>query len=646
MKRILLSLLLAFPIIQVSAQCNVVKNGDFESGNTGFSSGYINNQVSVVNEGTYAVTTNPHSVHGGFVSTGDHTSGTGNMMVVNGSVTTGKIVWEQTVAVIPGANYDLSAWVQDVDGSPHASLVFSINGSQVGSTFSPAAFHAWEHFAATWNSGASTSAHLTIVDAQTAPGGNDFALDDISLVSNGPIITCPTDKTATAVANCCAVVTYDEPIALSDCQYCPQGAAISGYTYLGNYNGHDYYLSNSSNTWTNQNNAAMALGGHLAAIGSAGENTWVSNAAVSYAWIGYNDAATEGTFVWSNGETPSYSNWCTGEPNNVLYTADGEDYTTINWCTKTDGSAGWNDLDLNTILPAVVEFDCIKPVRTSGLPSGSCFPVGATTVTYTATDNNNNTATCSFNVTVSGDRPSCSISAAPTSGTYSDGNPRHIYLGYGNGKITLTASASGGSGFTYSWSGASGISCNNANCSSATFAPTAGGNYTITATVTNSIGCSSTCTIVICVLDIRVPGTNNNVYICHAPPGNPSNVQTLAVGYNAVSAHLGNHSGDRLGQCGQMCGVGAKMIGSNSIRDEVMVYPNPNNGAFTIELPYIEDQATITVTDVAGKTIVHRIVKDGDGNSQVFNLGDAAKGIYFVDVNLNNQRIRTKVTIQ
>ncbi len=38
--------------------------------------------------------------------------------------------------------------------------------------------------------------------------------------------------------------------------------------------------------------------------------------------------------------------------------------------------------------------------RTSGLASGSEFPLGTTTVTHVATDNNGNTATCSFNVEI------------------------------------------------------------------------------------------------------------------------------------------------------------------------------------------------------------------------------------------------------
>ncbi|MFA5261414.1 MAG: type II secretion system protein [Candidatus Omnitrophota bacterium] len=40
---------------------------------------------------------------------------------------------------------------------------------------------------------------------------------------------------------------------------------------------------------------------------------------------------------------------------------------------------------------------------------------------------------------------------------------------------------------------------------------------------------------------------NNKVTICHLPPGNPSNEQTIEVSVNAVKAHLAH--GDRLGDC-------------------------------------------------------------------------------------------------
>jgi hypothetical protein len=41
----------------------------------------------------------------------------------------------------------------------------------------------------------------------------------------------------------------------------------------------------------------------------------------------------------------------------------------------------------------------------------------------------------------------------------------------------------------------------------------------------------------------------NKCTICHLPPGNPANAQTLTIGCSAVQAHLRNHPGDCLGPC-------------------------------------------------------------------------------------------------
>ena len=49
------------------------------------------------------------------------------------------------------------------------------------------------------------------------------------------------------------------------------------------------------------------------------------------------------------------------------------------------------------------------------------------------------------------------------------------------------------------------------------------------------------------ILTLTVP-KGEKVTICHIPPGNPSNAQTITVGSAAVNAHL-NH-GDTLGECG------------------------------------------------------------------------------------------------
>ena len=110
-------------------------------------------------------------------------------------------------------------------------------------------------------------------------------------------------------------------------------------------NGNTYYLLEPS-SWTEGEASAVALGGHLATVRSEEENEWIysevirAGGAVRRGWIGLNDVAEEGTFVWTSGETVSFTRWGSGEPNNAN---DVEDFTQIPWFTRD-----WND---NSDLP-------------------------------------------------------------------------------------------------------------------------------------------------------------------------------------------------------------------------------------------------------------------------------------------------------
>ena len=158
---------------------NLVVNGNF-SLNTGFSSGYTYS-TNLVPEGTYWVGPNPQTVHPSFQPCGDNTTGTGNMMVVNGAPTPGINIWCQTIPVDPGMNYNFCTAVTTVVGASPAVLQFSINGAALGGGFTaPTTTCTWLQFNQSWNSGVSTSAQICIVNQNTVPNGNDFALDDIS----------------------------------------------------------------------------------------------------------------------------------------------------------------------------------------------------------------------------------------------------------------------------------------------------------------------------------------------------------------------------------------------------------------------------------------------------------------------------------
>jgi cephalosporin-C deacetylase len=106
------------------------------------------------------------------------------------------------------------------------------------------------------------------------------------------------------------------------------------------------------------------------------------------------------------------------DPNNAMY------YTLVDYVTINAGSNGGNACDNDTTPPVltncptpisittandsevvtwqnpVATDNCSTPSVTSNFQSGARFPVGTTTVVYTATDAKNNRVTCNFTVTV------------------------------------------------------------------------------------------------------------------------------------------------------------------------------------------------------------------------------------------------------
>ena len=167
---------------------NLVPNGDFESGLADFTSDYLladGSAGSLIPESRYIVGPDPNLYHGSFASYGDHTSGSGNMLIVNGSTNTTDIVWNLTapIAVTPNTNYFFEAWLSTAVSASPGILSFELDGdtsdTTLGSGTAPATTGIWEPVSLTWNSGANTSVQLSLQNANPAFGGNDFAVDDI-----------------------------------------------------------------------------------------------------------------------------------------------------------------------------------------------------------------------------------------------------------------------------------------------------------------------------------------------------------------------------------------------------------------------------------------------------------------------------------
>ena len=177
-----------------ASPCNgvtaTVVNGNFEMGASGFCTDYTlvlaPNQITTNGACTVAADVSKvravYTDWGGF---GDHTSGTGNMLICDGALTAGAAVWTETVSAIAGKSYLFSFWA--TDANPNASVpTFQayVNSMPVGSMVSPTATPgAWIEYQGLWPSCTTTPATLSIVDTSTSAGGNDFVVDDISFTA-------------------------------------------------------------------------------------------------------------------------------------------------------------------------------------------------------------------------------------------------------------------------------------------------------------------------------------------------------------------------------------------------------------------------------------------------------------------------------
>lgn len=167
-----------------SSANDLVINGDFSAGNTGFTSQYANSPTGLGAVGQYTVANNPSALNGAWPALKPVGSDT-NMLIANGSSTPGASVWSQTVSVAPNSTYMFSVQVASLYAQP-AAIDFVVNGVSIGTRSAPTTVAKWVEVVVAWHSGAATVAKLSIVDTDLASGGNDFALDNIALSGANP----------------------------------------------------------------------------------------------------------------------------------------------------------------------------------------------------------------------------------------------------------------------------------------------------------------------------------------------------------------------------------------------------------------------------------------------------------------------------
>ena len=105
-----------------------------------------------------------------------------------------------------------------------------------------------------------------------------------------------------------------------------------------------YFLNPDPNSGSSAQAFAQMYGANLISVQDAAENQCILDeltriGETGVIWIGFNDEAQEGNFVWYDQAPITYTNWAANEPNNA---AGNEN------CTQILPNGTWNDLNCNT----------------------------------------------------------------------------------------------------------------------------------------------------------------------------------------------------------------------------------------------------------------------------------------------------------
>ncbi|MEI6696270.1 MAG: gliding motility-associated C-terminal domain-containing protein [Bacteroidota bacterium] len=452
---------------------NLIPNGDFSQGNTGFTSGYTYT-TNLWPEATYYVGTNPFTYHANFAPCTDHTTGTGNMMIVNGASVTNTNIWQKNVTVNPYSIYVFSCWLTSVTPTFPAELQFFVNGVQIGAVFNATPINCnWNMFYNTWPSGAATTANIAIKNQNSALSGNDFAIDDLYFAELIEIY----DSTKIVVEKPVISLGNDTSICKGDTLTLSPGMGFAQYLWSNNSTLTSLKAATTGNYWvkvTTQSGCKASDTVHLTInplpiITTKNDTICIGDTANLF-------ASGANSYIWSNGLTSQ--------------TISVHPTITTNYNVIATSNAGCKDSSFATALVHQLPIIDITPPQT--VCEGNAATLTASGGIYYLWDNGKSTATINVNPSIN---TSFNVEVTDTNGCKNDTltsvsvipNPIAIITAdvdsvcVGN---PIVLSASGGNSFRWN---------NNEHTSSIKVYPTLPTTYSCTVSNTiNGTICSNT----------------------------------------------------------------------------------------------------------------------------------------------------------
>ena len=230
----------------------LVNNGDFEQGYSGFTFDNISNATEVSEDSI---------AHGKWAYYADHTTGNGNYLIAYHwrTATTDRIIWQNITSISPldaNKNYLFSYWIKsDLGRAPNIAnpdyLEVFINNQSVGTYQIPSNFNnqsPWTNISFNWNSLSYTTATIQIKTHYNSSNvnGGIILLDDISFRK-----TCSNITTATVIVDI-PVVTANASsnTVCAGTSVTLMGGGASTYTWTGGVSNGVSFTPSNTKTYT------------------------------------------------------------------------------------------------------------------------------------------------------------------------------------------------------------------------------------------------------------------------------------------------------------------------------------------------------------------------------------------------------------
>lgn len=185
--------------IAVSQACGVISTEDFGTASTApvVTTSYHYQNNNNIGDGYYTIATADNA---GTLT--DHTTGTGNMLLVNGTAQKETFYRKRLTNLLPGQPYKLSFWVANINPAAPVKpeILAGLTGTDgvVISSFSTGAVSSssWTAYTFTFNAPGNT-ADIFLQNNANGSNGNDLALDDISIIPMAGVLPSSTLTPAT-----------------------------------------------------------------------------------------------------------------------------------------------------------------------------------------------------------------------------------------------------------------------------------------------------------------------------------------------------------------------------------------------------------------------------------------------------------------